>query len=163
MIIIKTSKGDIHLELDSENTPQTVENFLSYVRKGFYNDTIFHRVIDNFMIQGGGFDQNMTSKSTDSPIQNEAKMSKPNKRGTIAMARTSDPHSATAQFFINLVNNSFLDHTAENVHGFGYCTFGEVVQGMDVVDAIAKIKTGNSNGHSDVPVEKIVIQEIVEA
>lgn len=162
MIIIKTSKGDIHLALDSENTPATVENFLGYVRSGFYKDTIFHRVIDNFMIQGGGLTTDMVSKSTESPVKNEAKSAKPNKRGTIAMARTMDPHSATAQFFINVADNAFLNFSGENTQGFGYCVFGEVIDGMSVVDAIAKLKTGQRAGHADVPQEDVVILDVLE-
>jgi peptidyl-prolyl cis-trans isomerase B (cyclophilin B) len=162
MIILKTSKGEIHLQLDETNTPKTVENFRTYVKNGHFSDTIFHRVIDGFMIQGGGMTSDMMQKKTNAPIENEAKSGKLNKRGTIAMARTSDPHSATSQFFINLVDNAFLNFKAENVQGYGYCVFGEVVQGMDIVDAIAKVKTGNRMGHSDVPVEDIVIQEVAE-
>ncbi|HFD2285641.1 TPA: peptidylprolyl isomerase, partial [Legionella pneumophila] len=157
-----TSMGDIHIKLDTENTPLTAENFLNYVRKGFYNDTIFHRVIDGFMIQGGGLKTNMEQKTTASPIQNEAKGAKPNKRGTIAMARTMDPHSATAQFFINVADNGFLNYSGDHPQGYGYCVFGEVVEGMDVVDAIAKVKTGQRNGHADVPVEEISIIEVRE-
>ncbi|APF04441.1 TPA: peptidylprolyl isomerase [Legionella pneumophila] len=162
MVLISTSKGDIHIKLDTENTPLTAENFLNYVRKGFYNDTIFHRVIDGFMIQGGGLNANMEQKTTASPIENEAKRAQPNKRGTIAMARTMDPHSATAQFFINVADNGFLNYSGEHPQGYGYCVFGEVVEGMDVVDAIAKVKTGQRNGHADVPVEEISIIEVRE-
>lgn len=162
MIVIKTSKGDIHIALDHENTPATVENFLNYVRSGFYKDTIFHRVIENFMIQGGGLTTDMASKATDAPVKNEAKTAKPNKRGTIAMARTMDPHSATAQFFINVADNAFLNFSGENTQGFGYCVFGEVVDGMSVVDAIVKMKTGQRSGHADVPLEDIVIHDVVE-
>ncbi|ANH14073.1 TPA: peptidylprolyl isomerase [Legionella pneumophila] len=162
MVLISTSMGDIHIKLDTENTPLTAENFLNYVRKGFYNDTIFHRVIDGFMIQGGGLKTNMEQKITASPIQNEAKGAKPNKRGTIAMARTMDPHSATAQFFINVADNGFLNYSGDHPQGYGYCVFGEVVEGMDVVDAIAKVKTGQRNGHADVPVEEISIIEVRE-
>jgi len=162
MIIISTSKGDIHIQLDTKNTPVTTENFLNYVRSGFYNNTIFHRVIDGFMIQGGGLNADMQQKSTEKSIINEAKHGKPNNRGSIAMARTSDPHSATAQFFINVVDNKFLNYSADNMQGFGYCVFGEVVEGMDVVDAIAKVKTGQRMGHSDVPVEEVSIIDIKE-
>ncbi|CEK11761.1 peptidylprolyl isomerase [Legionella hackeliae] len=162
MIVISTSKGDIHLQLDEENTPETAQNFLNYVRSGFYNDTIFHRVIDGFMIQGGGLTADMTQKPTESAIKNEAKSAKPNKRGTIAMARTMDPHSATSQFFINVADNAFLNFTGEHAQGYGYCVFGEVVEGMDVVDAIVKVKTGQRMGHADVPVEAVVIHEIRE-
>lgn len=162
MIIMKTNKGDIKINLDTENTPVTAENFLSYVKNGFFDDTIFHRVINGFMIQGGGFTQEMVQKTTQKPIKNEAKTGKANKRGTIAMARTSDPHSATAQFFINLVDNNFLNFSAENMQGFGYCVFGEVIEGMDVVDAIAKVKTTSKHGHQDVPVENIVVLSVTE-
>lgn len=162
MIVIDTSKGKIKLSLDADSTPETVNNFLNYVREGFYNGTIFHRVINGFMIQGGGFDANMQQLATKNPIKNEAKHAKANKRGTIAMARTMDPHSATAQFFINLVDNNFLNFSAENAQGYGYCVFGEVVAGMDVVDLIAKTKTGNKSGHADVPVEAIVVTSITE-
>ncbi len=162
MILIKTSLGDISLQLDTENTPKTADNFLAYVRKEFYKDTIFHRVIGGFMIQGGGMDAAMQTKPAPETVKNEAKAAKPNKRGTIAMARTSDPHSASAQFFINLADNGFLNHSAENAQGYGYCVFGEVIEGMDVVDAIAKVKTGQKAGHSDVPLEAIMINSITE-
>lgn len=163
MVIISTSKGDIHLALDTENTPKTAENFLNYVRSGFYKDTIFHRVIDGFMIQGGGLTADMEQKAPEAPVKNEAKTGKPNKRGTVAMARTSDPHSATAQFFINVADNAFLNYTGDNAQGYGYCVFGEVVEGMDVVDAIGKVKTGQRMGHGDVPVEEVTILEVKEA
>jgi peptidyl-prolyl cis-trans isomerase B (cyclophilin B) len=163
MVVISTSKGDIHIQLDTENTPATAENFLSYVRSGFYNNTIFHRVIAGFMIQGGGLTANMEQKPTQGSVKNEAKSGKQNKRGTIAMARTMDPHSATAQFFINVADNGFLNYSADTAQGFGYCVFGEVIEGMDVVDAIAKVKTGQSNGHADVPAEEISILEVKEA
>lgn len=162
MILINTSKGDIHLQLDTENTPVTAENFLNYVRSGFYNNTIFHRVIDGFMIQGGGLDSEMKQKSTNEPIKNEAKNAKLNKRGSVAMARTMDPHSATSQFFINVADNKFLNYTGDHAQGYGYCVFGEVVEGMDVVDAIAKVKTGQLKGHADVPVDEVTIIEIKE-
>ncbi|PJD95328.1 MAG: peptidylprolyl isomerase [Legionella sp.] len=162
MVVISTSKGDIHLELDHENTPKTADNFLSYVRSGFYNDTIFHRVIDGFMIQGGGLTADMEQKKTQQPVQNEAQKAQPNKRGTIAMARTMDPHSATAQFFINVADNGFLNYSSDSMQGFGYCVFGHVVDGMDIVDAIAKVKTGQRLGHGDVPAEDIHILEIKE-
>lgn len=162
MVVISTSKGDIHIQLDTENTPVTAENFLSYVRSGFYNNTIFHRVIAGFMIQGGGLDADMEQKPTQAAIKNEAKTGKLNTRGSIAMARTMDPHSATAQFFINVADNGFLNFSAENTQGYGYCVFGEVVEGMDVVDAIAKVKTGQSKGHADVPAEEVSILEVKE-
>lgn len=161
MIVMRTSKGDIKIKLDTENTPKTAANFLAYVEQGFYNGTLFHRVIDNFMIQGGGFDESFKQKSTNEPIINEAKNAMPNNRGTIAMARTMDPHSASAQFFINVVNNSFLNFSSETTQGYGYCAFGEVVEGMDVADAIAKVRTASKNGHGDVPVEDVVLHEIV--
>ena len=159
MIVINTSKGDIQLQLDEVGAPDTAANFLNYVRSGFYNETIFHRVIDGFMIQGGGFTAGMETKPTLSPIKNEAKSAKPNKRGTIAMARTMDPHSATAQFFINVADNAFLNYSGEQAQSFGYCVFGEVVEGMDVVDSMAKQATGNRGGHQDVPKTDIVIEK----
>lgn len=162
MILIQTSKGDIKLELDEVNTPKTAANFLEYVRQGFYNDTIFHRVIDGFMIQGGGLTVEMEAKSPHNPITNEAKEAKPNKRGTVAMARTMDPHSATSQFFINVADNAFLNYSGEHAQGYGYCVFGEVVDGMDVVDAIVKVKTGQRQGHADVPLENVFIHSISE-
>lgn len=162
MVVISTSKGDIHLQLDTENTPATTENFLNYVRSGFYNNTIFHRVISGFMIQGGGLDSEMKQKSTNEPVKNEAKNAQQNKRGSIAMARTMDPHSATAQFFINVADNAFLNYSGEHMQGYGYCVFGEVVAGMDVVDAIAKMKTGQHMGHADVPVEEVCIIDVKE-
>lgn len=162
MVVISTSKGDIHVQLDMENTPATAENFLNYARSGFYNDTIFHRVIDGFMIQGGGLTSGMEQKQTQAPIVNEAKTGKTNTRGTIAMARTMDPHSATAQFFINVANNGFLNYSNDSTQGFGYCVFGEVVEGMEVVDAIAKVKTGQHLGYGDVPAEEISILEVKE-
>ena len=162
MILIKTSKGDIKLELDEKNTPDTAANFLNYVRSGHYKDTIFHRVIDGFMIQGGGLTADMDAKATNQPVKNEAKSAKPNKRGTIAMARTMDPHSATSQFFINVADNAFLNFSGEQAQSYGYCVFGEVVDGMDVVDQIAKVKTGQRKGHGDVPLEEVVIHDITE-
>lgn len=162
MILISTSKGDIKLQLDEKNTPETAANFLKYVRSGFYNDTIFHRVIDGFMIQGGGLTADMESKATEAPVKNEAKTGSKNKRGTIAMARTMDPHSATSQFFINVADNAFLNYSGDQAQSFGYCVFGEVVDGMDVVDMIAKVKTGQKKGHGDVPMEEVVIHKISE-
>ncbi|MCP0913907.1 MULTISPECIES: peptidylprolyl isomerase [Legionella] len=162
MFLINTSKGNIYVQLDEENTPNTAANFSNYVKSGFYDNTIFHRVIDGFMIQGGGLTADMQSKTTGTPIKNEAKTAKPNKRGTIAMARTMDPHSATVQFFINVADNNFLNHSSEQAQNFGYCVFGEVVEGMDVVDAIAKVKTGQKQGHADVPLEDVVIHTISE-
>lgn len=157
MVTIQTSKGTIRLQLDLENTPETAQNFLNYVKQGFYDNTIFHRVIPGFMIQGGGFTEEMRQKTTGTPIKNEAKQAKPNARGSIAMARTNDPHSATAQFFINLVDNKFLNFSNESMQGYGYCVFGHVIEGMDIVDEIAKARTGNKQGHQDVPLDNIVI------
>ena len=154
---LETSKGDITIELNADKAPVTVENFLNYVNDGFYDGTIFHRVIPNFMIQGGGFNDQMMQKPTQDPITNEADNDLGNDRGTIAMARTQDPNSATAQFFINHKNNDFLNYTAPSIQGWGYCVFGKVTDGMDVVDAIATVSTTNRAGHSDVPEEVIVI------
>lgn len=162
MILISTSKGNIRLKLHDDLAPLTVANFLEYVRSGFYSETLFHRVINNFMIQGGGLTKDMETKKTNPPVSNEAKAAKPNNRGTISMARTSDPHSATAQFFINLTDNTFLNHTGEDPQRFGYCVFGEVVEGMDIVDAIAKVKTGSRRGHGDVPLEDVVIHNVTQ-
>ena len=156
-VILETSMGDIHIELDAEKAPATVENFVKYVRDGFYDGTIFHRVIKGFMIQGGGFNDQMIQKMAQDPIKNEANNGLPNVRGSIAMARTQDPHSATAQFFINHKDNAFLNYSAPNVQGWGYCVFGKVTDGMDVVDAIAEVSTTNRGGHSDVPEEPVVI------
>ncbi len=161
MISLKTNYGDIEIKLDSENTPITAENFLNYAKEGFYDGTIFHRVIDNFMIQGGGFELGMQQKKTKKTIQNEANKAKPNMRGTIAMARTSDPHSATAQFFINVADNKFLNFTNESPQGWGYCVFGEVTAGMDVVDKIKAVKTTHKAGHADVPMDDVVIESVV--
>lgn len=160
MVTIKTNHGDIKLTLDTENTPKTAENFLAYAKEGFYDGTIFHRVIDGFMIQGGGMDKDMNEKDSKEPVINEANLGKPNKRGTIAMARTSAPHSASSQFFINVKDNDFLNHTEQSMHGWGYCAFGEVTEGMDVVDSIKQVKTGGKNGHQDVPVDPVVIESI---
>jgi peptidyl-prolyl cis-trans isomerase B (cyclophilin B) len=153
--------GVITLELDAEKAPKSAENFLNYVRKGHYDKTIFHRVIDGFMIQGGGFEPGMTQKPTDEPITNEANNGLKNNRYTIAMARTSDPHSATAQFFINVADNDFLNHTAPSMQGWGYAVFGKVVAGTEVVDAIRQVKTGKRGFHSDVPKEDVVIEKAV--
>ena len=163
MVTLKTNFGDITLELFEDKAPKTVENFLSYVKEGFYDDTIFHRVIDGFMIQGGGFTADMDQKDTKDTIENEANNGVANEIGTIAMARTNDPHSATAQFFINVGNNSFLNHTSESVNGWGYCAFGKVTDGMDVVEKIKSVKTGSSGYHQDVPVEPVVIEKAVVA
>ena len=157
MILMKTSKGDIKLELDQEKAPKTVENFLSYVEAGHYNGTIFHRVMPNFMIQGGGMDADMNSKPTRDPIKNEADNGEKNLRGTLAMARTGVVDSATSQFFINLRDNDFLNHGGRD---FGYAVFGKVADGMDVVDAIAAVPTGTTGGHQDVPLEPVTIVEV---
>lgn len=153
MVKLHTNFGDITLQLDAEKAPITVKNFLEYVNSGFYENTLFHRVIDGFMIQGGGFEPGMKQKKTQAPIQNEAANGLKNELYTVAMARTSDPHSATAQFFINVTNNSFLNYSAANSQGYGYCVFGKVIEGMDVVDAIAKVKTGSQ----DVPKQDVII------
>ena len=162
MVTIKTSKGNIKLELDAAAAPETVKNFLSYVKEGFYKDTIFHRVIPGFMIQGGGFDTSFTQKKTHAPIKNEAMNQLPNKRGSIAMARTSVVDSATSQFFINLVDNDFLNFKAPLPQYYGYCVFGKVIEGMEVVDAIAQVETGSRGMHQDVPTENIVILDVIE-
>ncbi len=159
MVKIHTNHGVITLELDSDKTPITVENFLRYVDSGHYENTLFHRVIDGFMIQGGGYSSGMKEKSTLAPIQNEAALGSGNEAYTIAMARTSDVHSATAQFFINVANNHFLNHTNMTPQGFGYCVFGRVVEGKEVIDAIKKVKTGRHAGHQDVPLEDVIIQK----
>jgi peptidyl-prolyl cis-trans isomerase B (cyclophilin B) len=158
MVLLKTNHGDIKINLFEDAAPKTVANFLSYVEDGFYNGTIFHRVIGNFMIQGGGFESGLEQKTTKDPIENEADNGKSNKVGTLAMARTNDPHSATAQFFINVKDNDFLDFTAANSQGFGYCVFAEVVEGMDVVEKIKGVQTGNMGMHQDVPLEDVVIE-----
>jgi peptidyl-prolyl cis-trans isomerase B (cyclophilin B) len=148
------------LELDADNAPKTVENFLAYANSGFYDGTIFHRVINNFMIQGGGFTTDMEQKPTQAPVDNEANNGLKNERGTIAMARTQDPHSATAQFFINVQDNDFLNHTGENMQGWGYTVFGKITQGEDVLDKIRVVQTGSQGGHQDVPTEPIIIESI---
>jgi len=160
MIKMKTSMGEISIELDHEKAPKTCENFEQYAKDGFYDGTIFHRVIDGFMIQGGGFEPGMNQKQTRGNVENEADNGLKNDRGTIAMARTSDPHSATAQFFINIFNNDSLNHTSPTPQGWGYCVFGKVVDGMDVVDAIRDVETGQRGMHGDVPVEDVVIESV---
>ena len=157
----KAINGTITLELDQEKAPDSVANFLSYVKKGHYDNTIFHRVIPGFMVQGGGFEPGMKQKDTDAPIQNEAKNGLKNDKYTVAMARTGDPHSATAQFFINVADNGFLNHTAPSAQGWGYAVFGKVVQGQDLVDKIKAVATGNKGGHGDVPKEDVVIEKAV--
>jgi len=159
MIKLTTNFGVISLELDAEKAPKTVANFIAYVESGHYNGTIFHRVIKNFMIQGGGMEAGMKQKDTSAPIENEAANGLKNVRGSIAMARTSDPHSATAQFFINTVDNDFLDFKAPSGQGWGYCVFGQVVEGMDVVDKIRGVRTGNKGFHQDVPIEDVIIEK----
>ena len=160
MVEMVTSKGVIKLELDAEKAPITVANFLEYVKSGHFEGTIFHRVIPGFVIQGGGLQSGMREKPTNAPIENEADNGLKNLTGTICMARTNDPHSATSQFFINLKDNSFLDHTGKNAQGWGYAVFGKVTEGMDLVEAIAAVRTGNAGYHQDVPVEDIVIEKV---
>jgi peptidyl-prolyl cis-trans isomerase B (cyclophilin B) len=158
MVKLHTNHGVITLDLDARRAPETAKNFLAYVESGFYSNTVFHRVIDGFMIQGGGFEPQMRQKPTRAPIKNEADNGLKNERYTIAMARTSDPHSASSQFFINVKDNDFLDHTAPNANGWGYCVFGRVVEGQEIVDKIKGVKTGKRGGHSDVPVEDVLIE-----
>ena len=159
---MKTSAGTLRIELDDEKAPKSVANFLAYVAQGHYDGTVFHRVIKGFMLQGGGFEVGMTQKPVTAPIANEANNGLKNKRYTLAMARTSDPHSATAQFFINTVDNGFLDFRAENAQGWGYAVFGRVVEGMDVVQAIEKAATGRKGFHDDVPLEDVLIERVTE-
>jgi peptidyl-prolyl cis-trans isomerase B (cyclophilin B) len=158
MITLKTNLGDIVIELDEENAPKTCANFIQYVKDGFFDGTIFHRVINNFMIQGGGFMPGMIQKMTKDPIENEAKNGLSNANGTIAMARTMDPHSATAQFFINVADNTFLDYPGQD--GWGYCVFARVTAGMDVVNKMKEVDTTMQGGHQDVPVDDIVIEKV---
>ena len=158
-VLLDTTEGEILIELYPDKAPETVANFLKYVDQGFYKNTIFHRVIKGFMIQGGGLTLKMEEKPTNAPVKNEADNGLKNDRGTIAMARTMDPHSATAQFFINLVDNDFLNHTAPTMQGWGYCVFGKVVDGMDVVDKIGKTKTGSRPPYDDVPLDSVLINE----
>jgi len=157
MVKLHTNHGTITLQLDAEKAPNTVKNFLEYVNSGFYSNTIFHRVIDGFMIQGGGFERSMKQKSVNAPIKNEAANGLKNDIYTVAMARTNDPHSATAQFFINVKDNGFLNYSAPIPQGYGYCVFGKVVEGKEVVDAIRKVSTGNRAGFQDVPKEDVII------
>ena len=159
-VVIKTTFGDLTVELDAEKAPKTVANFLKYAADGFYDGTIFHRVIDNFMIQGGGFDAEMQQKPTGEPIENEANNGLTNDRGTIAMARTMDPHSATAQFFINVKGNDFLNHSGKNMQGWGYAVFGRVIDGDAILDKIRAVETGNKGGHQDVPKESVIIESV---
>lgn len=158
MVKLHTNFGTITLTLDADKAPVTVANFLQYVDSGFYDNTIFHRVIDGFMIQGGGFEPGMKQKDTESPIKNEADNGLGNKTYTIAMARTPDPHSASCQFFINVADNDFLDFRAPTAQGWGYCVFGKVTDGTEVVDTIRKVRTGNKAGHQDVPVDDVIIE-----
>lgn len=156
-ICLDTNHGKIVIELNAEKAPISTENFLNYVKDEFFNNTIFHRVIPGFMIQGGGFTEDMIQKAGNPPIKNEADNGLPNKRGSIAMARTPDPDSASSQFFINLKDNDFLNYSAPTAQGWGYAVFGEVIEGMDVVDSIAQVATGNVAGHADVPVEAVIV------
>jgi len=161
MVIIRTTFGEIKLELDAEKAPKTVANFLHYARDGYYDGTIFHRVIDNFMIQGGGFDTDMQQKVSGEPIENEADNGLKNDFGTIAMARTTDPHSATAQFFINVKDNDFLNHSSKSMQGWGYTVFGKVTEGTEVLDKIRSVRTSSRKGHQDVPTEPVIIESVL--
>lgn len=160
MITLHTNYGDIELELNFDKAPKTAANFKQYAEDGFYNGTIFHRVINNFMIQGGGFAEDMSQKETRAQIQNEADNGLTNDAGTVAMARTSDPHSATAQFFINVKDNDFLNFKSKDMQGWGYCVFAKVVSGTDVIDKIKNVKTGSKGHHQDVPVDSVVIESV---
>lgn len=160
MVILHTTFGDIEIELDAERAPITVANFLAYARDGFYDGTIFHRVIDGFMVQGGGFTADMDQKDARAPIKNEADNGLANNNGTIAMARTPNPHSASAQFFINVADNDFLNHRSKTPDGWGYAVFGRVTQGMEVVDKIKKVETGSRRGHQDVPTDAVLIERV---
>lgn len=161
MVIIRTTFGEIKLELDVEKAPKTVANFLKYAEDGFFDGTIFHRVIDNFMIQGGGFNTDMSQKEGGDPIENEADNGLKNDFGTVAMARTTDPHSATAQFFINVKDNDFLNHSGKNMQGWGYAVFGKVTEGMEVLDKIRAVPTSSQGGHQDVPTDPVIIESVV--
>ena len=160
VVKFETNQGDFEVNLFDQQAPKTVENFLAYATSGFYDGTIFHRVINNFMIQGGGFTADMEQKPTQAPVDNEANNGLKNERGTIAMARTQDPHSATAQFFINVQDNDFLNHTGENLQGWGYTVFGKLTQGEEVLDKIRNVQTGSQGGHQDVPTDPIIIESI---
>jgi len=160
MITLHTNFGDIAIELDHDNAPKTAANFQQYAEDGFYEGTIFHRVINGFMVQGGGMTPDMQAKSTREPIENEADNGLKNEEGTVAMARTGDPHSATAQFFINVNNNDFLNHTRKDAQGWGYCVFGKVVEGMDTVNKIKTLPTGSKGFHQDVPQEEVIIERV---
>lgn len=159
-VLIETSKGNITVELDAAKAPNTAANFVSYVKDGFYDGTIFHRVIPGFMVQGGGMNPDMSEKPNKTPIQNEANNGLTNDRGTLAMARTPDPHSASSQFFINVADNNFLNFKNESMQGWGYAVFGKVTDGMEVVDAIVAVKTGSHGGHQDVPVEPVTMDKV---
>lgn len=159
-VTIATTVGQMILELNADSAPKTVENFLAYATSGFYDGTIFHRVINNFMVQGGGFTTDMEQKPTQGPVDNEANNGLKNERSTIAMARTQDPNSATAQFFINVQDNDFLNHTGENMQGWGYTVFGKITQGEEVLDKIRNVQTGSQGGHQDVPTDPIIIESI---
>lgn len=159
MIVLQTNHGDIKIELDFEKAPKTAANFQQYVEEGFYDNTIFHRVIDGFMVQGGGFEPGMTQKPTRDPIENEADNGLTNSNGTLAMARTMDPHSASAQFFINVKDNDFLNHSSKTAQGWGYAVFGKVAEGMDVVEAIKKVPTTSAGPHQDVPAKDVIIEK----
>jgi peptidyl-prolyl cis-trans isomerase B (cyclophilin B) len=159
MVKLHTNFGVIGIELDAQRAPETVKNFLGYVEAGFYTNTVFHRVIDGFMVQGGGFEPGMRQKQTNAPIKNEAANGLKNERYTVAMARTNDPHSASSQFFINVKDNAFLDHSQPSPEGWGYCVFGKITEGQDVVDKIKGVRTGKRGFHSDVPVEDVIIQK----
>ncbi|WP_322104753.1 peptidylprolyl isomerase [Paraburkholderia sp. J41] len=161
MVELHTNHGVIKLELNAEKAPKTVANFLNYVKNGHYDGTVFHRVIDGFMIQGGGFEAGMKQKPTEAPVENEANNGLKNERGSIAMARTNDPHSASAQFFINVADNDFLNHSSPTPQGWGYAVFGKVVDGLDVVDKIKSVKTGSKGFHQDVPVDDVVIEKAI--
>ncbi|MFK0375457.1 cyclophilin [Pandoraea aquatica] len=161
MVELHTNHGVIRIELDAAKAPKTVENFLNYVKNGFYDGTVFHRVINGFMVQGGGFEAGMKQKATEATIENEANNGLKNDKYTLAMARTNDPHSATAQFFINVNDNDFLNHSSPTPQGWGYAVFGKVVEGQEVVDAIKGVKTGSKGFHQDVPVEDVVIEKAV--
>lgn len=160
MVIISTTFGDIKLDLDADKAPKTVANFLRYAEDGFYDGTIFHRVIDNFMIQGGGFNSDMSQKESGEPVENEADNGLKNDHGTIAMARTMEPHSATAQFFINVKDNDFLNHYGKNMQGWGYTVFGKVIEGSDVLDKIRAVSTTTKGGHQDVPTDDVIIESV---
>ena len=161
MITLKTNYGDIEIELDHENAPISAENFTTYARDGFYDGTIFHRIIDGFMVQGGGFDVDMNQKKGNDTIQNEANNGLKNDLGTLAMARTMDPHSASSQFFINVADNGFLNHTGENSQGWGYAVFGKVTNGMTVVEKLTKLPTTSRGGHQDVPESEVILEKVV--